>query len=61
MNYDNIPSNPMMLLSFMNTKMRDENMNLDELCYDLEIDRDEIVSKLSMIHYKYDKDPNRFV
>ena len=61
MNYDNIPSNPMMLLSFMNTKMRDENMNLDELCYDLEIDRDEIVSKLSMINYRYDKELNRFI
>lgn len=61
MKYQNVPSNPMMLLSFMNTKMRDEHMNLDELCYDLEIDRSDVEEKLNMISYTYDSELNRFV
>lgn len=61
MKYQNIPSNPMMLLSFINTKMRDEHMNLDELCYDLEIDRNDIEEKLKMISYSYDPELNRFI
>jgi hypothetical protein len=61
MNYENIPSNPVMLLSFMNTKMRDEHMNLDELCYDLELDRSEIEEKLGAIGYSYNADLKRFI
>ena len=61
MRYQNIPSNPMMLLSFINTKLRDEHMNLDELCYDLEVKREDIEEKLGMISYAYDSGLNRFV
>lgn len=51
----------MMLLSFINTKLRDEHMNLDELCYDLEVKREDIEEKLGMISYAYDSGLNRFV
>lgn len=51
----------MMLLSFINTKLRDEHMNLDELCYDLEVKREDIEEKLGMISYAYDSELNRFV
>lgn len=59
--YENIPNNPMMLLSFANTKLRDEFQNLDDMCYDLEVDKREIEEKLSMIDYHYDSSLNRFV
>lgn len=56
-----VPSDPMMLLSFMNMKLRDFYGSLDDLCTDLNIDKDSIVSKLSDIDYEYDKDLNKFV
>lgn len=61
MSYSNVPNNPMMLLSFINTKLRDEDFSLAELCYDLEIDEEVIKNKLSMIDYHYDTALNRFV
>ncbi len=59
--HDNIPNNPMMLLSFTNTKLRDEFKSLDEMCYDLELDQQEIEYKLDMIDYHYDRELNRFI
>ena len=56
-----IPNDPMMLLSFVNMKLRDFYGSLDELCTDLNIDKDSVVSKLSTIDYEYDKDLNKFV
>lgn len=61
MNYDAIPNNPMMLLSFVNTKLRDEFATLDDFCYDLEIEKAALEEKLSMIDYHYDPSLNRFV
>ncbi len=61
MQYLNVPNNPMMLLSFINTKLRDEEMTLSQLCYDLEINEEEINTKLNMIDYYYDKKLNRFL
>ena len=61
MQYENIPNNPMMLLSFMNTKLRDEHMNLSELCYGIEVEQSYIEEKLAMIDYTYDSSLNRFV
>lgn len=56
-----IPSDPMMLLSFVNMKLRDFYSSLDELCADMNLDKDSVVSKLSSIDYEYDKDLNKFV
>ena len=41
-----IPKDPVMLLSFINLKLRDCYSNLDELCEDLEVDKDELIGKL---------------
>lgn len=59
--YDSIPNNPMMLLSFTNTKLRDEFKSLDDMCYDLQLDKEEIEEKLGMIDYHYDSSLNKFV
>lgn len=57
----NIPNDPIMLLSFINTKLRDEYSDFETLCYELELDGFEITKKLSSIDYTYDKALNRFV
>ena len=36
----NLPNDPFMLMSFLNTKLRDFYENLDVLCDDLALDKD---------------------
>ncbi len=55
-----LPKDPIMCLSFVNTKLRDFYTNLDELCSDYDISRDEIEKKLMGIGYAYDKEQNQF-
>lgn len=55
-----IPSDPMMLLSYVNLKLRDEYAGLDELCDRLDIDKAELVSKLAAVGYKYNESTNQF-
>ena len=57
----NIPKDPMILLSVLNTKLRDHYKDLDTLCQDLELNKAEIVAKLKEIDYEYDSDSNQFV
>ena len=56
-----LPNDPMILLSYINTKLRDEYPSLDSLCDDLQADRAEIEQKLSAVDYTYNADLNRFV
>lgn len=56
-----LPNDPMILLSVVNTKLRDFYKNLDELCEDMNVDKDELLQKLSAIDYIYDEKLNRFV
>lgn len=56
----NIPNDPVILLSYINTKLRDEFTNLDELCRSLCISRDEIERKLALIGYVYNENTNSF-
>lgn len=56
-----IPKDPVMRLSFVNLKLRDYYKNLEALCEDLELDREELVSSLAAIDYHYDKEKNQFV
>lgn len=57
----NLPTDPMILLSFINTKLRDFYPSLDALCEDADISRDEIIQKLSAIDYTYNAELNKFV
>ena len=56
-----IPNDPVMLLSFVNLKLRDNYKSLEEMCEDLNADMDTIVSKLKSIDYEYDKNTNQFI
>lgn len=56
-----IPKDPVMLLSFLNLKLRDYYQDLDALCEDLDLDPQEISEKLASINYHYDGEKNQFV
>ena len=56
-----IPKDSVMLLSFINLKLRDYYQNLDALCEDLDVDKAEIMEKLAAIDYFYDAGKNQFV
>lgn len=56
-----IPKEPIMLLSFVNMKLRDFYGSLDTLCEELSIDRKELEDKLAGIDYHYDQDKNQFL
>lgn len=57
----NLPTDPMILLSFINTKLRDFYPSLDALCEDADISQEEIIKKLSAIDYTYNAELNKFV
>ena len=56
-----IPKDPVMLLSFINLKLRDFYPSFEALCDDLDVDGKEIVDKLASIDYHYNADKNSFV
>ena len=55
-----INKNPILLLSIVNTKLRDFYSNFDELCQDLDESKDEIIDILANAGYIYDKEINQF-
>lgn len=55
-----IPNDPVMLLSYVNLKLRDEFSSLDEMCDKLDVDKQEIISKLAAINYRYNSEQNQF-
>ena len=55
-----LPKNPVLLLSIVNTKLRDFYSSLDELCQDLDESKDEIIDILARYGYIYDKELNQF-
>ena len=57
----NLPTDPMILLSFINTKLRDEYASLEAMCDDMEINAEDIEHKLAAIDYHYNSELNRFV
>lgn len=57
---ENIPSDPFMLLSFLNMKLRDEYDSLDSLCDDMGIDKDAIVEKFRDAGFEYSVEQNKF-
>lgn len=56
-----LPGDPVILLGVINTKLRDFYTSLDALCEDMDIDRNELTEKLSVIDYTYDAGRNQFV
>ena len=56
-----LPNDPLMLMSVLNTKLRDYYESIDALCDDLNQNRAELEAKLAAIGYRYDDRRNQFV
>lgn len=57
---DSLPKDPAMLMSFINTKLRDVYPSLDALCDDMHIDRAELEALLAKGGFEYSKEYNKF-
>ncbi|MDM8338502.1 DUF4250 domain-containing protein [Mediterranea massiliensis] len=55
-----LPEEPMMLYSFINTKLRDQYPSLDALCEDMNVNKETIVSTLKSVGFEYSPERNRF-
>lgn len=55
-----IPQDPFILLSFINMKLRDEYDSLDALADGLDVDVNDIKSRLESVGFKYDASQNQF-
>lgn len=55
-----LPKDPALLLSVVNTKLRDEYESLEDLCAALDADSADIAAKLETLGYHYDAQQNQF-
>lgn len=55
-----MPNDPVMLLSYINLKLRDYYPSLAAFCEDTDEDMQKIVDKLRQIDYHYDETENQF-
>ena len=56
-----LPSDPFILLSVVNTKLRDQYSDLDKLCEDLDEDKTRLVQALAGVGYTYSAEQNQFI
>lgn len=56
----NIPNDPIILLSFINTMLRDIYPSPEALCDDLDISSEELSQRLRAAGYEYDSKTNQF-
>jgi hypothetical protein len=56
-----VPRDPMILLSYINTQLRDNYSDLHELCRALDLDEVDLVVRLREVNYEYDPMLNRFL
>ncbi|MDU5105307.1 MULTISPECIES: DUF4250 domain-containing protein [unclassified Clostridium] len=57
-NYISMDTN--ILLSIVNMKLRDFYSNLDSLCEDMEVNKEDLKEKFNKIGYNYDETINQF-
>ena len=55
-----IPEEPAILLSFINLKLRDFYSDVDDLCVDMDIDKEDLCGRLEAAGYYYDEEDNQF-
>lgn len=56
-----LPQDPVILLSYVNTQLRDRCPALDALCEQENTDKDGLCAKLAEIGYEYNAERNQFV
>lgn len=57
----NLPNDPVMLLSYVNTQLRDHYASLQDFCKSLDIEEQELTGRLAGIQYEYDAKTNQFI
>ena len=57
---NDLPKDPMMLMSFINMKLRDIYPSLDALCEDMDIDKAQLLEKLASVGFEYSPENKRF-
>lgn len=55
-----LPKDPFMLLSVINTKLRDEYKSLDELCASMDVDKNQLQQTLEEAGFEYNAAINQF-
>ena len=55
------PKDPVILLSYLNTKLRDEYSSLAELCAALDADEAAVQETLAALDYRYSPEQNQFI
>lgn len=55
------PSDPVILLSWVNTELRDKYPSLSDLCEEEGLDENALREKLASVGYTYDEKPNKFI
>lgn len=56
-----LPEDPAILLSYVNTKLRDMYSSFEEFCAAEDVNMEIVSKKLHEIEYKYDEETNQFV
>lgn len=56
-----IPKDPVILLSYINTQLRDYYPTLVDLCRSLDLDQSVLEQTLKAIDYEYDPSQNQFI
>ena len=56
-----MPKDPVMLLSYVNTQLRDFYPSLAEFCAAMQTEESDLREKLALIDYEYDEKTNQFV
>lgn len=57
---ENLPNDVNMLFSYINMKLRDDFNSLEELCKSLDIDQQELESKLKTAGFEYNRELIKF-
>lgn len=55
-----LPNDPVILLSYLNTQLRDSYPSLEEFCKANDCEIEAITARLAAIGYTYDAEQNRF-
>jgi hypothetical protein len=58
---NSLPNDPMMLFSFVNTRLRDDGITLDEFAAQFGVQRSDIESVLDKLDYTYNGELNKFI
>lgn len=55
-----LPNDPAILLGVVNTKLRDDYRDLDDLCKSMGVEQEYLTRKLGWLHYTYHTESNQF-